>query len=398
MFTGRRAQRALSVLALVLVPYAQADVTTYCCDAAAEAAYQADLAALAVRPDVLHESFEDGAWIAARITPRPSVSNLGVTWSRLDAGLRTSRGGGDVHDGSYLMFSYDVINGLPTHAIPDGYTLAADGSTLYGVGGWYTGTNAKLAFSVDGDPQRVDFTGGEATVDTSWKFLGFIDTLGFSALDIGSVDEVGDEIRIFFSDDFTLAVASSAPPPPSAPVDLIGSVETADGTGLCAMVLASGQYMFSCHPNGPFSLTDLPRENDGTVKRQVYVDGFSPRIDVLPDSVDETVVMTPAGTCPSYNLPYDPGVFPDSAGKRMDIAGTVLLQNTQTPVCALVLANGQYVFSCDGSGHYGLNIPLDNNGQFKLQVYADGFAPTIMRFDEFSATNDVRMARATECQ
>ncbi len=143
------------------------------------------------------------------------------------------------------------------------------------------------------------------------------------------------------------------------------------------MVLASGQFMFSCNPNGPFSLTDLPRENDGTVKRQVYVDGFFPNIDVLQDSVDETVVMTRAGTCPSYNSPSDPGVFPDSAGQRIDISGSVLLQDTQTPICAMVLANGQFMFSCDGSGSYALNIPLDTNGQFKLQVYADGFAPTI---------------------
>ena len=64
----------------------------------------------------------------------------------------------------------------------------------------------------------------------------------------------------------------------------------------------------------------------------------------------------------------------------------------------MALANGQFNFSCDGSGSYSLNIPLDNNGQFKLQVYADGFAPTIQTFDEFQAINDVRMARAAECQ
>ena len=369
MFSGRCLQSTLGALALFVVPCAQAAVTTYCCDAAAEAAYRADLAGFAVQPDVLRESFEDGPWVAVRTAPQPSVSNLGVTWSRLDAGLRTSTGGGDVHDGSYLMFSYDVINGLPTHAIPDGYTLAADGSTLYGVGGWFTGTNAKLDFIVDSDPQRVDFTGAEATVDASWKFLGFIETLGFGSLEIRTTDEVGNEIRIFFSDDFTLGVDTGIPPPPpDGPVDLSGTVQDTGGSGLCAMVLASGQYMFSCNPNGPFSLIDLPRENDGTVKR------------------------------PSYNLPYDPGVFPDSAGQRIDISGSILLQDTQTPICAMVLANGQYAFSCDGSGGYALNIPLDTNGQFKLQVYADGFAPNIQRFDEFSVTNDVRMARAAECQ
>jgi len=45
-----------------------------------------------------------------------------------------------------------------------------------------------------------------------------------------------------------------------------------------------------------------------------------------------------------------------------------------------------------------LTIPLDNNGQFKLRVYADGFAPTIQTFDEFSPANEVRMAHAAECQ
>ena len=185
--------------------------------------------------------------------------------------------------------------------------------------------------------------------------------------------------------------------PPTGPVDLTGTIKTANGTDVCSMVLASGQFMFSCNPIGVFSLTDLPREQNGTVKRQIYADGFFPKVDVLPDSVDEAVVMTRSGTCPSYNTPYDPSVVPGSAGKRIDISGKVLIQDSATPICAMVLANGQYVFSCDGSGSYALNIPLDNNGQFKLQVYADGFAPTIQTFDEFSVVNDVRMARATEC-
>ena len=108
--------------------------------------------------------------------------------------------------------------------------------------------------------------------------------------------------------------------------------------------------------------------------------------------------MAAAGSCPDYNPPSNAGVFPDSAGKRIDVSGSVLLQDTQTPLCALVLANGQYMFSCDGSGSYALRIPMDNNGQFKLQVYADGFAPWTGKFDEFKTTNIVRMARAVECQ
>lgn len=128
-------------------------------------------------------------------------------------------------------------------------------------------------------------------------------------------------------------------------VDLSGTIKTLSGTDICAMVLASGQFMFSCNPVGVFSLIDLPREDTGTVKHQIYADGFFPRIDVLPGSSNDAVVMTQSGTCPSCNTPYDAGVYPGSAGNRINISGKVLLQNSQTPICAMVLANGQYVFT-----------------------------------------------------
>ena len=54
--------------------------------------------------------------------------------------------------------------------------------------------------------------------------------------------------------------------------------------------------------------------------------------------------------------------------------GLVLTQ-TGDPVCAMVLANGQYMFSCDGAGTYDLLVPLDNNNLITLQVFASGFAP-----------------------
>jgi hypothetical protein len=41
----------------------------------------------------------------------------------------------------------------------------------------------------------------------------------------------------------------------------------------------------------------------------------------------------------------------------------------------MVLANGQYMFSCDGSGAFDLGVPLDVNGQITLFSFADGFAP-----------------------
>jgi len=43
------------------------------------------------------------------------------------------------------------------------------------------------------------------------------------------------------------------------------------------------------------------------------------------------------------------------------IQGNVRLANG-TAICAMVLANGQYIFSCDGAGTYSLDVPLDDNG------------------------------------
>ena len=104
------------------------------------------------------------------------------------------------------------------------------------------------------------------------------------------------------------------------------------------------------------------------------------------------------GSCPNYNPPSNPGNHPESAGQWIDISGRVVVgSNEQIPICAMVLANGQYMFSCDGAGNYNLHVPLSSNGQVKLQVYADGFAPAILYFNEFQTFNVVRLARDAEC-
>jgi hypothetical protein len=65
----------------------------------------------------------------------------------------------------------------------------------------------------------------------------------------------------------------------------------------------------------------------------------------------------------------------------------------------MVLANGQYMFSCGANmGIYNLNVPLDSNSQVKIQVFAANFAPYKIKIDEFQLANDVLLARASECQ
>lgn len=184
----------------------------------------------------------------------------------------------------------------------------------------------------------------------------------------------------------------------STRVALDGRVATIRDQDICALVLVSGRFVFSCNPNGPYALQDLPRESDETVRRQVYAAGFFPLIEDLRGNVHETIVMQRSGTCPSFNPPSQPVANPANAGQQQRITGNVLAQNSQEPVCALVLAGGQFVFSCNSTGSYDLTFPLDSQGQYKLQVYASGFAPAIQTFDSSATGGDVRLTRANACR
>ena len=81
-------------------------------------------------------------------------------------------------------------------------------------------------------------------------------------------------------------------------IDLKGSVTTADGAPVCALVLASGKSIFSCNPQGSFNLADLATESDGTITLQVYASGFYPNVTSgLSDFNPQQIVMQPAEIC-----------------------------------------------------------------------------------------------------
>lgn len=67
-----------------------------------------------------------------------------------------------------------------------------------------------------------------------------------------------------------------------------------------------------------------------------------------------------------------------------------------TPLCAMVLANGQHMFSCDPIGQYSLYVPLDNNEQITLYVFSDGRLPFKRILNRWENTIDISMSTCAD--
>jgi hypothetical protein len=64
---------------------------------------------------------------------------------------------------------------------------------------------------------------------------------------------------------------------------------------------------------------------------------------------------------------------PDKPG-WVDISGTIANAGG-TPLCALVLANGQYMFTCDPAGEFDLTVPLGASDEITLFGFSSGMMP-----------------------
>ena len=159
-------------------------------------------------------------------------------------------------------------------------------------------------------------------------------------------------------------------------VSINGDITTQDGTPVCAMALANGQYMFSGDPRGKYNLS-VPLDENGQITLFVFADGFAPL----------KYIFTPEGTSENIDITMLPAP-PDSPQMTLKcqfdtaenpgwvrISGQARAEDGSAPLCAMVLGNGQYMFSNAGNGEYELEVPLDENGQITLFGFADGFQP-----------------------
>ena len=160
-------------------------------------------------------------------------------------------------------------------------------------------------------------------------------------------------------------------------VSISGDITTQDGTPVCAMALANGQYMFSSNPRGKYNLS-VPLNENAQITLFTFADGFAPfKYIFTPEGgttdIDVMMLRAPPNsrqmtlTCQFDDTAENPG--------WAKISGQALAENGGTPLCAMVLANGQYTFSNAENGEYELEVPLDENGQITLFGFADGFQP-----------------------
>ncbi len=161
---------------------------------------------------------------------------------------------------------------------------------------------------------------------------------------------------------------------PSADLIKISGTVMYEGTPLCAMVLANGQHMFSCGGEGKYEL-DVPLDDNGKITLFSFVDGFAPFSQVLEplEAFDFGINMSLAPSN-SRNMILT-NTLTILSSEKIKITGEVLAKDNETPLCAMVLANGQHTFSCGGQGKYELEVPLDTKGQITLFGFADGFQP-----------------------
>jgi dienelactone hydrolase len=182
-------------------------------------------------------------------------------------------------------------------------------------------------------------------------------------------DEAWADVQQFFGN-FT-------PDPSGVWVTVYGSVSV-DDQPVCAMVLANGQYTFTCGEGEQFGTyrLDVPLDEKGKIELYGFVSGCMP-FKQITDASDLSVDMrmersNPESRTLSVATRVENGTSIPAGWSR--ITGTVSFEGT--PLCAMVLANGQHMFSCGTqNGIYDLTVPKDDQDQITLYVFVSGFKP-----------------------
>lgn len=166
-------------------------------------------------------------------------------------------------------------------------------------------------------------------------------------------------------------------------VDINGNV-TYNGTPVCAMILANGQHMFTSETDGCFHL-NVPLDGNGQITVFAFCSGLAPFQQVIFPEEGHNMQIELEASAGGQGMDVDYSLHA-LVGNWVRINGTVEYKGA--PVCAMILANGQYMFSCDE--HYGtfdLNVPLDDNDEIELYAFCSGVEPFMQMISYVPETN-----------
>ncbi len=160
-------------------------------------------------------------------------------------------------------------------------------------------------------------------------------------------------------------------------VTIGGTVSLSDGTPLCAMALANGQFMFTCSPVGEYSLS-VPLDANGKITLYGFCSGRAPFKAILTPEEASSFDIVMEAASPGSAVMNVTAAMEASTLKPgwVSISGQITTEGG-TPLCAMVLANGQHMFTCSPNpvGEYSLDVPLDTNGEITLYGFCSGQAP-----------------------
>ncbi|MBN2568923.1 MAG: hypothetical protein JXB42_05790, partial [Deltaproteobacteria bacterium] len=119
----------------------------------------------------------------------------------------------------------------------------------------------------------------------------------------------------------------------------------------------------------------VPLDHSGMVTFFAFVDGMAPykQVFVTPSASQETDVSMSRAGSESPTMTVTAELTPNTDG-WVRIRGSV--KWIDLPVCAMILANGQYTFSDADDGRFEIVVPpAGEDGSITLFGFADGFSP-----------------------
>ncbi|MBW2278779.1 MAG: cadherin-like domain-containing protein, partial [Deltaproteobacteria bacterium] len=183
------------------------------------------------------ESFEDDVvWGATRApVTAPSVTSQSITWASNFGFNEITTASGAARSGNWGGYSlpHGDMSGPPGSRTHDGFTgTASSPDSLLGFGGWVVasqiGSRVDLIVTYDGGATTtVGFP--DNTLSYFHKFFGFIDTAGFTSVEVVETDGTVDQPFFIFGDDFSMVVSGADTTPPQV-VEIASWEETGDAT------------------------------------------------------------------------------------------------------------------------------------------------------------------------